>query len=210
MVLLLAATSAYADIYRYVDANGVPMLTDVPRGSDVMSARGKRADVKPRLRYQQIIARKADKYNLDPRLVSAIVSVESNFNPRAVSSKGAVGLMQLMPGTARQMGITDLYDPEKNIEGGTRYLKYLLGRYDGDVTRALAAYNSGPTNVERNIMPAETKRYIKKIYSLYNGKRRFVTSSGSRTVIYKSRDSRGRVVFTNFTRPVRRKASPGF
>ncbi len=109
---------------------------------------------------------------LSPVLVQAVVQVESGYNTRALSSKGAVGLMQLMPDTARMLGVTDPYNPDENIRGGTAYLKRMLERYEGDLTLALAAYNAGPTAVDRysDVPPyRETRRYVEKVYTLYRG-----------------------------------------
>lgn len=116
------------------------------------------------------IERHARREGLSPRLVQAVVQVESGYNSRALSSKGAMGLMQLMPATAGELGVADAYDPEENIRGGARYLRQQLDRFSGDVRLALAAYNAGPTAVTKygDIPPyRETQSYVQKVLALY-------------------------------------------
>jgi soluble lytic murein transglycosylase-like protein len=118
------------------------------------------------------IEKAAARHNVDPNLVRALVKVESNFNPNAVSSKGAMGLMQLMPQTARQLNLKDPFDPEENIDAGVRHLKQLLENYGGDVRLSLAAYNAGSGAVARSRgIPryAETRNYVRRITNLYDG-----------------------------------------
>lgn len=117
------------------------------------------------LRYEPIIEKASRAYGVDPGLIRAVIRAESNFVNESTSPKGAMGLMQIMPGTAKELGIRDAYDPQENIMGGTRYLKGLLDRYRGDVPTALAAYNWGMGNVERRPekLPRETKTYIHRI-----------------------------------------------
>jgi soluble lytic murein transglycosylase-like protein len=112
----------------------------------------------------------ARRHGLDPNLVLAVVAVESGFQPDAVSHKGAQGLMQLMPDTARELGVTDILDPAQNLDGGTRYLRMLIARYGGDVGKALAAYNAGPGAVKRHrgVPPyRETHHYIDRVLKRY-------------------------------------------
>jgi len=116
--------------------------------------------------YDDVIVRMASAYGLEPSLVKAVVHAESAFNPYATSRKGASGLMQLMPATAEQYGVTDIYDPVQNIQAGVRHLKYLLRKYDNKYHLALAAYNAGERAVRRyrGIPPyRETRRYVKKV-----------------------------------------------
>ena len=116
------------------------------------------------------IAQAAARHHVDPNLVRAVVKVESNFNPNAVSRKGAMGLMQLMPGTARELAVTDPFDPEQNVDAGVRHLRGLLDSFDGDVSRSLAAYNAGAKAVEKHggVPPyAETRDYVRRITKLY-------------------------------------------
>jgi hypothetical protein len=116
-----------------------------------------------------IIRQAAQKYGVDSGLIRAVIKAESNFQSQSTSSKGAMGLMQLMPETAREVGVKDPYDPLENIMGGTRYLKGLLNRYQGNVPRALAAYNWGAGNVEKypGRLPRETRDYIRRVTQEY-------------------------------------------
>jgi len=127
---------------------------------------GESAKVELDVPYADQIQNSAQTYQLDPALIASVIAVESNFNSRAVSSKSALGLMQLLPGTAAQMAVRNPFDPAQNIDGGSRYLKQLLDRYGRNLTLALAAYNAGPHRVDfyRGIPPfAETHSYIDKV-----------------------------------------------
>lgn len=120
-------------------------------------------------RFQDSIARVSSRHSLEPALIAAVVKVESNFLPHAVSPKGALGLMQLMPQTAKEQKVSDPFDVESNLDGGTRYLSWLLERYDNNLELALAAYNAGPGAVDRakGIPPyRETRSYVRRVLEL--------------------------------------------
>jgi len=147
------------------------------------------------------IAMAAARHNVDPNLVRAVVKVESNFNPNAVSRKGAMGLMQLMPSTARQLRVRNPFDPEQNVDAGVRHLKQLLESYGGDVNLTLAAYNAGSGAVARSAgVPryAETRNYVRRITDLYYGGFNLGSSGGfSRDPVRVQRDSRGVLYISN-------------
>lgn len=207
---------SYAEIYRYVDENGVVSYSDVPAsrndakfskaGSTVLPKNNK-TTVSEYKEVHAIVTEKARKYDIDPSLVHAVIKAESNGNPYAVSRKGAMGLMQLMPVTANEMQVGNPFDPEENIDGGVKYLKYLIDKFNGDLVLALAAYNAGPKAVEKTgSVPhiSETKQYIKRVLSLYNGKTTLPVSSSAvyaeqktDATIYKVKAEDGTVLFTN-------------
>ncbi|ABO51021.1 Lytic transglycosylase, catalytic [Desulforamulus reducens MI-1] len=145
----------------------VPFLpSKQARASAAAAAASFRAAVGPVREYEAMVEKSALRHGIDPALCKAVARAESDFNPRVTSRTGAMGLMQLMPGTARDLGVKNPYDPEQNADGGVRYLKSMLERFDGDVNKALAAYNAGPGAVERygGIPPyEETTRYIQKV-----------------------------------------------
>ncbi len=138
-----------------------------PRAPEKLSLLG---NSKNSLEVEPLIQKAANRYGVDPGLIKAVIKAESNFNARAVSHAGAQGLMQLMPATAKGLGVTDSFNPEQNIMGGTKFLKSLLDRYNGDIDSALAAYNWGPGNVDRRPerMPRETKEYLVRVKQYYN------------------------------------------
>jgi soluble lytic murein transglycosylase len=191
MIVFGSVFPAYADIYRYVDKNGVMHFTNAPTTSSYKLYRkdsdyglksysykgGGYLDPYTSQQYDNYINMASQLHGLPPNLVKAVIKVESNFNARAVSPKGAQGLMQLMPGTARLMNVDDPFDPWENISGGVRYLRGLIDRFEGKVVYALAGYNAGPEHVERyNGIPPfeETQTYVRRVIQYYqllkNGK----------------------------------------
>jgi soluble lytic murein transglycosylase len=169
ILLLLLPLSARADIYKYVDANGVIHFTNTPTNSQYnlyLKERSPRSSSVDTSAIRAIISRHAATFRLEEALVRAVIKAESGFNPRAVSKKGALGLMQLMPDTARLLKVRDPLDAEENIRGGSRYLRLMLDEFNGNLDLALAAYNAGPNAVRRHggIPPyKETRIYVDRV-----------------------------------------------
>jgi hypothetical protein len=160
------------DMFRPFQGFATPNITGYlpePPASKIRHEPQKNDDSPAKDDIDDIISNAAERFSVDPDLIRGVIKAESNFNRNSTSSKGAMGLMQLMPKTARDLGVKDPYDPYENVMGGTRYLKGLLDRYDGNVDRALAAYNWGMGNVERNPgkLPRETRTYISRIKQYY-------------------------------------------
>jgi len=170
----LAHPPVTADIYMYRDANGVMHFTNTPSSPEYRLYIRSR---KPRFytpaninKYDRIIHEAARTHGVDFHLLKAIIQAESSFNPRAVSKKGARGLMQIMPQNYSSLNIKDPFDPRQNIMGGTRYFRRLYDRYEGKLALSLSAYNAGPTIVDRykRIPPIpETERYVEKVMRFY-------------------------------------------
>jgi soluble lytic murein transglycosylase-like protein len=187
--LCLVISVAQADIFSFTDDSGTPHFSDVPNDerfqlysraeqfntSADLAIKKPTAFSKNREKFNEEIKRAASVYQLDEALLHAVISVESGYNSRIVSKKGAVGLMQLMPGTAKRYKIKNSFDPAQNIQGGAQYLSSLLAQFDNNVQLALAAYNAGENNVRKyggHIPPfPETVAYVPKVMGLYAGYR---------------------------------------
>lgn len=164
-------------IYKYVDRDGVIHFSNVPTRPEYRSVRLKPLIVVKRSSkpadsraYDRLILSASMHYGVDSNLVRAVIRAESGFNPNAVSPKGAMGLMQIMPHTSKYLGLDNPFDPRQNIFGGVRYLKELMGRFNNNMVLALAAYNAGPQVVEKHkgIPPyTETKIYLKRVINYY-------------------------------------------
>ena len=224
-MLSFAAAPAQAQIRKLVEENGRVVFVNADDNNPARPAKGRAgntalstasrqgsavgADESSPPAYRVLSRTEIDKYvdemsakhKVDPELIRAVISAESGYNPTATSRKGAQGLMQLMPGTAQQLGVRDAYNPKQNIEAGVRYLRALLDKYDGDLDKALAAYNAGEGAVERaGGVPGirETQNYVQKITDRY-----FHSDARDRNWIPQPRtirrevDERGKVVYTN-------------
>ena len=215
---LALCVPSQAQIASYVDEHGKLVFVngDSPKrksGSTISStpasSSGATPDSPPQTanasgdHLDQIVQEAAERHNLDPALVKAVISTESGWNPSAISRKGAVGLMQLIPETAERFGVGNAFDPAQNVEGGTTYLKELLDRYNGDLTKSLAAYNAGEHAVDQSGgIPAypETQRYVQKVTDAYfrpNSGRDPSLWSKPKAPIRQETDSSGRIIFTN-------------
>jgi len=169
--VVLLATHAKADIFVHRDSQGVLHFTNVPNHSGYRTiirewGNGSRISALAPGRIEEIIRSASSRYGVDPHLVRAVIKAESDFNTQARSPKGAQGLMQLMPDTARLHNVGNVYDPDENIDGGVRHLRFLLDRYQGDLRLTLAGYNAGIQAVEKygGVPPyPETREYIQRV-----------------------------------------------
>ncbi len=169
-------TTVQADIYRYVDGHGKVHFTNVPTSTEYRFYRGEGEKYK----LESLITHFAQKFKLDRALLKAVIKVESDFNPLVVSSKGAQGLMQLMPETAQEIGVSNPFDPSDSIYGGSLYLRKMLDSFDLNLDYALAAYNAGPGAVRRygGIPPyKETQNYVKRVKHYFNHYSRSTTDN---------------------------------
>ncbi|MDE3179249.1 MAG: lytic transglycosylase domain-containing protein [Acidobacteriota bacterium] len=202
----LAQTSSISLVYNS-NGNAIYINTgEAPRASVAVALKsgGRAAEgaetAHAHLRIQKLVQKSASRNNVDPKLVDAVIGVESGWDPRAVSSKGALGLMQLIPATAARFGVEDPFDPRENIRGGVTYLRYLLGLFKGSVPLSLAAYNAGEHRVERaGGIPAipETVNYVRRVTSLYRTSRPQLPAKSGSNPIYRYVDSYGVVHFSN-------------
>jgi soluble lytic murein transglycosylase len=180
--LCLFPLSCFCGIYGYVDENGVYHFTNIKPANNkkYQVVIPDRAKASPAFysktmnteQFDSLIMQHSYNHGVDPTLVKAVMKAESNFNPQALSPKGAQGLMQLMPDTARHMSVYDPFDPDDNIRGGTRYLRLLDETFQGNLELVLAAYNAGPNRVKEhnmNVPPfEETRNFIKRVKHYYN------------------------------------------
>jgi len=191
--VMRAARSAADEVNQYMGRESNQSATAKIEAANFRGAATAPVDI------DSAIEQAAARHNVDPNLVRAVVKVESNFNPNAVSRKGAMGLMQLMPATARQLKVKNPFDPEQNVDAGVRHLKQLLESYGGDVKLTLAAYNAGAGAVARSSgVPryAETQNYVRRITNLYYGG--FDSNSGaSHDPVTIQRDARGVLYISN-------------
>lgn len=179
VLLSMMASPALADIFLYIDKEGVMHFTNVPTHYQYRvflrersgNSSNVRTSYKPDSnKYDRLIDTSSQKHGVDFALVKAIIRAESSFNPYAISTKGAEGLMQLMPETSMKMNVLNPFDPRENIEGGVKYVKYLLERFDHNLKLSLAAYNAGETVVtQNNGIPnySETKNYVDEVLRYY-------------------------------------------
>jgi soluble lytic murein transglycosylase-like protein len=191
--VMRAAKSAAAEVDQYLGHESSQSASAKISAANFRGPLATSADI------DTAIEQAAARHNVDPNLVRAVVKVESNFNPNAVSRKGAMGLMQLMPATARQLKVKNPFDPEQNVDAGVRHLKQLLESYGGDVKLSLAAYNAGATAVARSSgVPhyAETQNYVRRIINLYYGGSVFEPGA-SHDPVTVQRDARGVLYISN-------------
>ena len=190
LLTLFISNEVIADIYKFTDTDGRVYYTDEPRHSlykriiktklprytgifnSNYKGKARTFSGANKQRFAELIEQAANRYQVDAKLVHAVIQTESAYNSSAQSPKGAVGLMQLMPGTAKRFGVIDRNDPDQNVDGGTRYLKHLINMFNPNLDLAVAAYNAGENAVIRynNSIPPypETQNYVKQVLALYN------------------------------------------
>lgn len=184
-----------AEMARRVDKDGVVHLSNLfpapkkkgQKATKQTKKKAKRASIRENIKYY------SEHYGVDPELVTALIKAESDFQPRAVSPAGAMGLMQLMPATAARYGVANPFDPEENIRGGVKYLRYLLELFEGNIRLAIAAFNSGEKAVMRyNKVPSFTEPFVQKVISLYRERKGLTEAK-----IHSYSGPDGTLVFTN-------------
>jgi len=200
-VLVLCTSVSWAETRVVVRADGTKLITNLPEVPQAAAAPSRAVSSRKVPKdLSDLITQHSRAVELDPDLVRAVVRVESDFNPRALSHKGAMGLMQLMPDTARGLSVADPYDPAQNLAGGTQYLRDLVDRFDGSLELALAGYNAGPEAVKRygGIPPyRETRDYVQRVMDLYGGPKQVGGPSRTSNTVSVERSSDQRLVMTN-------------
>jgi soluble lytic murein transglycosylase len=220
LLLSLGAVKSYGQTYTYVDENGVRIYTNIPPKSPVreLVVRGAPPPLPPGTespsgtgvvaKYDPIIKKYAGEFKLDPSLIRSMIAKESGFNPKAVSSKGAQGLMQLMPATAARIGVQNPFDPEENIRGGMKHMRSLLDTFNNDLVLSLAAYNAGENLVQRiGRVPnyRETNDYIRSITKKYGRTEMALQPEPARAPsVFRFTDAKGILHLTNVP-PVQRE-----
>jgi len=174
-IFLFTSQIVKGDIYLYIDENGTYHFTNIPSDNKkyklIIRERNKSNKTLSKYDFSNLIREIANKYRVDKNLIKAIIKTESNFDSKAVSKKGAKGLMQIMPEKAYELNIRNIFNPHQNIEGGVKHFKYLLDKYEGNLLISLAAYNAGENAVNKyNGIPPfpETWGYINKVLKYYN------------------------------------------
>ena len=175
-ILIATVISVHADIYMYIDNNGVMHFTNAPTSNehDYKVYIKERTSISNKFhstdKFDELISDASRKYDVDSRLLKAMIKAESDFDPRAISRKGAMGLMQIMPENFEMLNLENPFDPWQNIRAGTQYFKKLYERFNGKLALSLAAYNAGPTAVDRykRIPPyQETEEYVRRVLRYY-------------------------------------------
>lgn len=203
LILLLVPTQVFSmEVFQYVDESGTVHYTNVPtdpRYRRLQGGQKKKIYIgkDQRQKILGLIEKEAAEQGMEPALIKAVVRAESDFNAFAVSSAGALGLMQLMPATAADLRLSDPFDPEENIRGGIRYLRYLLGTFNNDLVLSLAAYHAGMGNVLKHgrIPPIEeTHIYVERVLRFYKD---YLGKKGRGPSVYKGTRPTGEIVYTN-------------